>query len=115
MSEPLPPDPELRELLHAWQVDATDDPALARGVWARLEREKPQGVVAWFNRASVFFARPLAAVAAVVVFAVLGAVAAEVNHARDHDARVSRLAAAYAHSIDPILMTHPEAASDSRP
>lgn len=108
-------DPELRDLLQSWQIDARDDPALARGVWARLEREEPRGVRSWFENAAAFLARPTAAVAAIVLFAALGAMAAELSHAQKHDARISQLAAAYAHSIDPILMTHSGHVPESRP
>jgi hypothetical protein len=97
----------LRNLLLGWEVESRDDPALARRVWAQIEAEKPQRSIGWLENLSHLFARPGLAFAAIALFAVLGAVAGELRNSQQREARVTRLAAEYARSIDPILMTHP--------
>lgn len=105
----IPPtnDPELNRLLRSWGVEARDDPALTRRVWARIEAEQPRVVSGWLDRLSRLFARPAPALAAIAMFALLGAAVGQVQHAQHREAQVARLAAEYARSIDPILMTHP--------
>jgi hypothetical protein len=114
-------DPELRELLRSWEVEPRDDPALARNVWARIEGEQSSSAASvatslgWLDALARLFARPTMAVAAVALFAIVGAAAGEWNNSRQREARVSKLAAEYAQSIDPILMTHPAEHTGHRP
>lgn len=104
---PAPEDKELRDLLRSWQVESRTDSALAHRVWARIETEKPRAFAGWLENLSRLLARPAMAVAAIALFAVLGAAAGEWKNSHQREAQVTRLAAEYARSIDPILMTHP--------
>lgn len=108
MSTTPPPDSELHELLHTWKVEPREDPALARNVWARLETSRaPAGSGGWLPSLMGALARPAFAVAAVAMFAAVGAVAGELLRAGRHEARLAQLAVEYARSIDPIWMTTP--------
>jgi hypothetical protein len=100
-------DPDLRELLHTWEIQTPDDAGLARRVWSQIEAETAKSSPRWVEALARLFARPAAAFAAIAAFAALGAVAGELQNSRQHEARVTQLAAEYARSIDPILMTHP--------
>jgi hypothetical protein len=82
-------DPELSELLHSWRVESRDDPAFARKVWRRIEA-RPSSSASFQNVLEILsnlLARPAIAVAAVALFAVLGALTAEVASTarRGHD------------------------------
>jgi hypothetical protein len=104
---PASDDRELRDLLRSWDVESRSDPELARRVWAQIDAEQPRAVAGWLESLSRLLARPAAALAAIALFAALGAVAGELKNSQQREAQVSRLAAEYARSIDPILMTHP--------
>lgn len=107
MNAPEPRDPGLSQVLQAWRVEKPDDPALAGKVWQRISSTSSRAspFALWTEGVASFLTRPAVAIAACALFAVLGALAAQAQiHAR-HDARVSRLAAEYARTIDPILMT----------
>lgn len=106
MSAKPPSHHDLPELLHEWRVDLPEDPALARQVWARIEADtlrRPVSGLEWF---SLWCARPMAVAAAISLFALGGAVVGELRIASARESRVAQLAAEYARSIDPILMTH---------
>ncbi len=101
---------DLSRVLRTWQVDAQDDPQLAHKVWQRIGSERPSAIRAWFDSLARLLAQPVAASAAVLLFAAAGAGVAEVTQASAREARVTQLAAEYARSIDPILM-HADAGS----
>lgn len=104
---------DLSRVLRTWKVDAQDDPQLAHKVWQRIGDQRPSAVRAWFESLARLLSQPLAASAAVLVFAAAGAGLAQATQASAREARVNELAAEYARSIDPILMHG--AASPSAP
>ncbi|MBE2214337.1 MAG: hypothetical protein IAE82_10740 [Opitutaceae bacterium] len=105
MAKPPAKQPDdLSRLLRTWEVDPADDLQLARKVWQRLAAERPSPWRAWLDGLARLLAQPIAASAAVLLFAAVGAGVAELTQASAREARLERLAAEYAHSIDPILM-----------
>ncbi len=91
-------DPEsLSPLLRSWQVKPAPCQDFACQVWQRIRHaERPT-----LAHRSWFF--PAAAAAAVVLSIIAGSGAAFALDSLDRD---ERMAAAYAHSIDPLLKTH---------
>lgn len=105
MNQPGHSDDDLHELLQTWQVAPRHDPALARSVWARVAEDRPTLAAGWLDHLARWLAYPLPAAAAILAFAAIGVLAGEWHSATQRHARVDRLAAQYAHSIDPVLMT----------
>lgn len=103
-SQPLR-DEELTSLLKSWPVNLESDPALARKVWARIESEPTPALRLWIENLARLLAQPAMAAAALATFAALGALTAELQHSGRREAGLTRLAAEYARSIDPVQMT----------
>lgn len=115
MAKPPAQQPDdLSRLLRAWEIDPADDPHLARKVWQRLAAERPSPWRSWVDALARLLAHPIAASAAVLLFAAAGAGVAELTQTSAREARLARLAAEYAHSIDPVLM-HGRGSDSSEP
>ncbi|HEX7632590.1 MAG TPA: hypothetical protein VF388_10675 [Lacunisphaera sp.] len=102
-------DPELRELLHAWEASPPPAPRFKSVVWQRIAIQERQSATGpWALLRKWFFVqlpRPAYASALLLLTAVLGltAASARANHMREQ----YRLASArqYLASIDPLAMT----------
>lgn len=101
---PAQPHDDLSRILRTWKVDPADDPQLAAKVWQRIAAEKPSPWRAWVDTLARLLAQPVAASAAVFIFAAAGAGLAELSQSSARADRLAQLAAEYARSIDPILM-----------
>ena len=95
---------DLSRVLRTWKVESQDDPQLAHKVWQRIASERASAFRTWVDSLARLLAQPVAASAAVLLFAAVGAGVAEMTQAPAREARVTQLAAEYARSIDPILM-----------
>lgn len=105
MAKPPAKQPDdLSRVLRTWQVDPADDPQLAHKVWQRLAADRPPAWRAWLDTLARLLAQPIAASAAVMLFAAIGAGVAELSQSSAREARLAQLAAEYAYSIDPVLM-----------
>lgn len=99
-------DPELSSLLQSWDVDDERDPRLAARVWRRLETGRSSGGIRdWFEQLTAVLTRPLVATGAVAACVVVGVVAGEVRYASERADVLDRVAADYAQSIDPVIIT----------
>lgn len=101
---PIKQPDDLSRVLRTWEVDPQDDPQLAHKVWRRLAADRPPAWRVWMDSLARLLAQPVAASAAVLLFAAAGAGLAEMTQASARETRVAQLAAEYARSIDPILM-----------
>lgn len=95
---------DLSRLLRTWEIDPVNDPQLARKVWQRLGAERPSPWRTWIEALARLLAQPVAASAAVFLFAAVGAGVAELSQSSAREQRLAQLAAEYARSIDPVLM-----------
>jgi hypothetical protein len=101
-------DESLSRLLQTWQVEVADDPELAWKVWRRLDantQSSDSTPGTWLESLSALLARPAMAMVVVAIFAVAGAMLAELQDTHQREARLDQLAAEYVRSIDPVLMT----------
>lgn len=99
-------DPELSDLLRAWQVEPDVDPHLAAKVWRRIDSPGQEGgFQSWLDQWSRMLVRPVVASVAIAACALLGFVAAEVRHHSDREQVLARVAGEYVRTIDPVIMT----------
>ena len=95
---------DLTRVLRTWTVDPAEDPQLPHKVWQRIAADRPPAWRAWLDSLARLLAQPVAASAAVFLFAAVGAGLAQVTQTDTREARLAQLAVEYARSIDPILM-----------
>jgi len=100
-----PPPDDLSRVLRTWQVEPADDPQFAHKVWQRIAADaRPSPWRTWIDALARLLAQPVAASAAVMLFAAVGAGLAALQQSSARELRLAELAAEYARSIDPILM-----------